>query len=82
MVATKSIKKVNCKDLSRDITTIENVFVDLSTNRSFSKNNPVSRNLWSVWYLLVVDSCFVGEQTISILFYLFLSLLILEMGLN
>lgn len=44
MVATKSIKKVNCKDLLRDIT-IENVFVDLSTNRSFSKNNPVSRNL-------------------------------------
>lgn len=81
MVATKSIKKVNCKDLLRDIT-IENVFVDLSTNRSFSKNNPVSRNLWSVWYLLVVDSCFVGERTISISFYLFLSLLILEMGLN
>lgn len=50
MVATKSIKKVNCKDLSRDITTIENVFVDLSTNRSFSKNSPVSRNLWSVRY--------------------------------
>ena len=81
MVATKSIKKVNCKDLLRDIT-IENVFVDLSTNRSFSKNSPVSRNLWSVRYLLVVDSCFVGERTISISFYLFLSLLILEMGLN
>lgn len=45
MVVTKSIKKVNCKDLSRDITTIENVFVDLSTNRSFSKNSPVGRNL-------------------------------------